>query len=186
MRSYKKLVAASTFLSIFAIAAHADCAADLAKLQENSGIPTASETNTTSVTNNLNTGETSPSSVDVESKNNGDILGEAREGTDSTLTASDIDAASGNDNSEASETEASGIAKDGTLAPLEKKPSENSNQAMSEQDAQAQQKDAPTAAEKAEADGSDTRESLLQQAEAALADGDEATCQDAVAKAAAL
>ena len=75
-----------------------------------------------------------------------------------------------------------GIAKDGSLAPLEGTEAEPGTAvAMSGSDVQAQQEGEPTAAEEAEGDAAmPDRDSLIADAEHALAEGDEAACQEAV------
>ena len=75
-----------------------------------------------------------------------------------------------------------GIAKDGSLAPLEGTEAEPGTAvAMSGSDVQAQQEGEPTAAEEAEGDDAmPDRDSLIADAERALAEGDEAACQEAV------
>lgn len=75
-----------------------------------------------------------------------------------------------------------GIAKDGSLAPLEGTEAEPGTAvAMSGSDVQAQQEGEPTAAEEAEGDEAmPDRDSLIADAERALAEGDEAACQEAV------
>ena len=89
------------------------------------------------------------------------------------MTGDSADAASGG-------TE--GIAKDGSLAPLEGTEAEPGTAvAMSGSDVQAQQEGEPTAAEEAEGDEAmPDRDSLIANAERALAEGDEAACQEAV------
>ncbi|HVL20768.1 MAG TPA: hypothetical protein VM422_07315 [Amaricoccus sp.] len=75
---------------------------------------------------------------------------------------------------------AKGAGKDGSLAPM----GANPDLATSGQDAQAQSEGGETAAAQAAgASGSDTRQSALDEARAALAKGDEAGCMAAVEKA---
>lgn len=76
------------------------------------------------------------------------------------------------------------IAKDGSTAPMQPSGDAVPDQAMSGQDAQAQQDGAPTAAEQAASDEpTDAHSMAVEEARAALAKGDEAACKAALEKA---
>lgn len=176
MKSYRTLAITSVVCSMFAVAAHADCAADLAKLDGTKDMSTATSTA-------------------MDKAENTDMTSTAKApetGAKATLST-DAGAAVATNNADAAmkpKTEAAeetkGIAKDGSLAPLESAPGESSDQAMSGQDAQAQQKGTATDAEQAATKGTADHDSLIKDAKTALAAGDEAACQEAVDKAAAL
>ncbi len=108
--------------------------------------------------------------------------GIAKDGTLAPLETND--ASSGADAADMDEPQAAeGISKDGSLAPLEDAADASSDQAMSGQDAQAQQEGEPTAAEAAGGADATTdggRSAAIEKARTALAAGDEDACRAAL------
>ncbi len=161
--SLKLLVAGLTLAATGA--AHADCAADLARFE--AGAATAA---TEGIAKD---GSLAPlqgeASVDTTTQ-----AATTPEATTAGTTATG-DASAGGDNQ---------IAKDGSTAPLESAGDSGADVAMSGQDAQAQQEGQATAAGQAEAEsGTDDRATALRDARAALEAGDEAACLEALKRA---
>lgn len=126
MKLYTTLMASCAF-AFAAASAQADCAADLARL----------------------TGETEGSGgtgMAGQDHMSGSSMGSSTDAAAHMTTGSDSTGTSAGDSSP---TE--GIAKDGSLAPLEEPGGDQTTQAMSGQDAQAQQAGEPTAAQEAQA-----------------------------------
>lgn len=161
--SLKLLVASLTLAATGA--AHADCAADLARFE--AGAATAA---TEGIAKD---GSLAPlqgeASVDTTTQ-----AATTPEATTAGTTATG-DGSSGGDNQ---------IAKDGSTAPLESAGDSGADVAMSGQDAQAQQEGQATAAGQAEVEsGTDDRATALRDARAALEAGDEAACLEALKRA---
>lgn len=105
--------------------------------------------------------------------------GIAKDGTLAPLQSNDGSSGADTDQPQATD----GISKDGSLAPLEDAADASSDQAMSGQDAQAQQEGEPTAAEAAggaDAAADDGRSAAIEKARTALAAGDEDACRAAL------
>ncbi|WP_408593054.1 hypothetical protein ACIPCF_01490 [Paracoccus marcusii] len=156
----------------FAGMAQADCAADLARFTDTAAMTGDSADAASGGTEGIaKDGSLAP----LEQPAGDDTQADAPE--ESADASSDMPAADGADS-----TSGEGIAKDGSLAPLEGTEAEPGTAvAMSGSDVQAQQEGEPTAAEEAEGDEAmPDRDSLIADAERALAEGDEAACQEAV------
>ena len=156
----------------FAGMAQADCAADLARFTDTATMTGDSAGAASGGTEGIaKDGSLAP----LEQPAGNDTQADAPEA--SADAASDMPAADGADSASGE-----GIAKDGSLAPLEGTEAEPGTAvAMSGSDVQAQQEGEPTAAEEAEGDEAmPDRDSLIADAERALAEGDEAACQEAV------
>lgn len=167
--SLKLLVAGLTLVA--AGAAHADCAADLARFE--AGAATAA---TEGIAKD---GSLAPlqGEASVDTTTQAVTTPEAATTAETTTpgTTATGDGSSGDDNQ---------IAKDGSTAPLESAGDSGADVAMSGQDAQAQQEGRATAAGQAEAEsGTDDRATALRDARAALEAGDEAACQEALKRA---
>lgn len=156
----------------FAGMAQADCAADLARFTDTAAMTGDSAGAASGGTEGIaKDGSLAP----LEQPTGNDTQADA---PDVSADASpDMPAADGADSALGE-----GIAKDGSLAPLEGTEAEPGTAvAMSGSDVQAQQEGEPTAAEEAEGDEAmPDRDSLIADAERALAEGDEAACQEAV------
>lgn len=156
----------------FAGMAQADCAADLARFTDTAAMTGDSADAVSGGTEGIaKDGSLAP----LEQPAGDDTQADAPEA--SADASSDMPAADGADSASGE-----GIAKDGSLAPLEGTEAEPGTAvAMSGSDVQAQQEGEPTAAEEAEGDEAMAdRDSLIADAERALAEGDEAACQEAV------
>ena len=156
----------------FAGMAQADCAADLARFTDTAAMTGDSADAASGGTEGIaKDGSLAP----LEQPAGDDTQADAPE--ESADASSDMPAADGADSASGE-----GIAKDGSLAPLEGTEAEPGTAvAMSGSDVQAQQEGEPTAAEEAEGDEAmPDRDSLIADAERALAEGDEAACQEAV------
>lgn len=156
----------------FAGMAQADCAADLARFTDTAAMTGDSADAASGGTEGIaKDGSLAP----LEQPAGDDTQADAPE--ESAVASSDMPAADGADSASGE-----GIAKDGSLAPLEGTEAEPGTAvAMSGSDVQAQQEGEPTAAEEAEGDEAmPDRDSLIADAERALAEGDEAACQEAV------
>lgn len=156
----------------FAGMAQADCAADLARFTDTAAMTGDSAGAASGGTEGIaKDGSLAP----LEQPAGADTQADAPEA--SADASSDMPAADGADSASGE-----GIAKDGSLAPLEGTEAEPGTAvAMSGSDVQAQQEGEPTAAEEAEGDEAmPDRDSLIADAEHALAEGDEAACQEAV------
>ena len=156
----------------FAGMAQADCAADLARFTDTAAMTGDSAGAASGGTEGIaKDGSLAP----LEQPAGDDTQADAPEA--SADASSDMPAADGADSASGE-----GIAKDGSLAPLEGTEAEPGTAvAMSGSDVQAQQEGEPTAAEEAEGDEAmPDRDSLIADAERALAEGDEAACQEAV------
>ncbi len=156
----------------FAGMAQADCAADLARFTDTAAMTGDSADAASGGTEGIaKDGSLAP----LEQPAGDDTQADAPE--ESADASSDMPAADGADSASGE-----GIAKDGSLAPLEGTEAEPGTAvAMSGSDVQAQQEGEPTAAEEAEGDEAmPDRDSLIADAERALAKGDEAACQEAV------
>ncbi|WDA13292.1 hypothetical protein [Paracoccus marcusii] len=156
----------------FAGMAQADCAADLARFTDTAAMTGDSAGAASGGTEGIaKDGSLAP----LEQPAGDDAQADAPEA--SADASSDMPAADGADSASGE-----GIAKDGSLAPLEGTEAEPGTAvAMSGSDVQAQQDGEPTAAEEAEGDEAmPDRDSLIADAERALAEGDEAACQEAV------
>lgn len=156
----------------FAGMAQADCAADLARFTDTAAMTGDSTGAASGGTEGIaKDGSLAP----LEQPAGDDTQADAPDA--SADAASDMPAADGADSASGE-----GIAKDGSLAPLEGTEAEPGTAvAMSGSDVQAQQEGEPTAAEEAEGDEAmPDRDSLIADAERALAEGDEAACQEAV------
>ncbi|MGA0614040.1 hypothetical protein [Paracoccus sp. KR1-242] len=145
MNRYCMIVASGALVTVSALAAQADCAAEIAKLDSTASAPAE---------------------------------GISKDG--SLAPMQDGSATQGQQAAASPEKPASdGVAKDGTLAPLEGQGNaDKTNQAMSADDAQAQQEGKPTAA--AEATQGMAPDASLAEARAALAAGDEEACMKAL------
>ncbi|SEO09888.1 hypothetical protein SAMN04489859_103446 [Paracoccus alcaliphilus] len=154
MKTGTKLMAAGAIWALTAGLASADCAADLAAL---------------------------------ENQADGETEGIAKDGSLAPLE----DGGAVNDGSEAAasdEEAGEGVARDGTPAEFQEGGNDEqtgADLAMSGDDAQAQQEGAPTAVEQA-GDASGDRDAAIERARAALAAGDEEACREALDEAAAL
>ncbi|WP_304615183.1 hypothetical protein [Paracoccus sp. (in: a-proteobacteria)] len=156
----------------FAGMAQADCAADLARFTDTAAMTGDSAGAASGGTEGIaKDGSLAP----LEQPAGNDTQADAPEA--SADASSGMPAADGADSASGE-----GIAKDGSLAPLEGTEAEPGTAvAMSGSDVQAQQEGEPTAAEEAEGDEAmPDRDSLIADAERALAEGDEAVCQEAV------
>lgn len=156
----------------FAGMAQADCAADLARFTDTAAMTGDSAGAASGGTEGIaKDGSLAP----LEQPAGDDTQADAPEA--SADASSDMPAADGADSASGE-----GIVKDGSLAPLEGTEAEPGTAvAMSGSDVQAQQEGEPTAAEEAEGDAAmPDRDSLIADAEHALAEGDEAACQEAV------
>lgn len=156
----------------FAGMAQADCAADLARFTDTAAMTGDSTDAASGGTEGIaKDGSLAP----LEQPAGDDTQADAPEA--SADASSGMPAADGADSASGE-----GIAKDGSLAPLEGTEAEPGTAvAMSGSDVQAQQEGEPTAAEEAEGDEAmPDRDSLIADAEHALAEGDEAACQEAV------
>ena len=156
----------------FAGMAQADCAADLARFTDTAAMTGDSAGAASGGTEGIaKDGSLAP----LEQPAGDDTQADAPEA--SADASSDMPADDGADSASGE-----GIAKDGSLAPLEGTEAEPGTAvAMSGSDVQAQQEGEPTAAEEAEGDEAmPDRDSLIADAERALAEGDEAACQEAV------
>ena len=152
----------------FAGMAQADCAADLAHFTDTAAMTGDSAGAASGGTEGIaKDGSLAP----LEEPAGADAQTDASDASSGMPAADGADSASGE-----------GIAKDGSLAPLEGTEAEPGTAvAMSGSDVQAQQEGEPTAAEEAEGDEAMAdRDSLIADAERALAEGDEAACQEAV------
>lgn len=152
----------------FAGMAQADCAADLARFTDTAAMTGDSAGAASGGTEGIaKDGSLAP----LEQPAGDDAQADAPDASSDMPAADGADSASGE-----------GIAKDGSLAPLEGTEAEPGTAvAMSGSDVQAQQEGEPTAAEEAEGDEAMAdRDSLIADAERALAEGDEAACQEAV------
>ena len=152
--------------------AQADCATDLARFTDTAAMTGDSAGAASGGTEGIaKDGSLAP----LEQPAGDDAQADAPEA--SADASSDMPAADGADSASGE-----GIAKDGSLAPLEGTEAEPGTAvAMSGSDVQAQQEGEPTAAEEAEGDEAmPDRDSLIADAERALAEGDEAACQEAV------
>ncbi len=175
MKIYMGLLAACAAGALTASAAQADCAAELAALESGA-------TSTPSAEGISKDGSLAPlqSATEQEAVPGQDPPAEP-DSAPAAMAEAPSDATAGTDDGATSDAE--GVAKDGSQAPLET----DANQAMSGQDAQAQQEGKPTAAETAQAGAaSGDRDAAIQKARDALAAGDEAACLEAVAEAAKL
>ncbi len=162
MYRYKTLLTSCAVAAFMTSPALADCAEDLARMQE------GSETS----------GESSGISKD------GSLAPLQTESSESMPATEDADQA---DNQ--NQTEGEGIAKDGSHVPLEGESDADQDVAMSGQDAQAQQQAEPSADSTSDgttAEGSGDRDALMARAQAALDAGDEEACNQALEEAAAL
>lgn len=165
--SFKLLVAGLTLVA--AGAAHADCAADLARLE--TGAATATTDGIAKDGSLAPLQDAAP--VDATTDATTQAPATPPEAATTGMTASG-DAAAGDNK----------IAKDGSTAPLQSAGDSGADVAMSGQDAQAQQEGHATAAGQAEAEsGTDARATALRDARAALDAGDEAACQEALKRA---
>lgn len=161
----------------FAGMAQADCAADLARFTDTAAMTGDSADAASGGTESIaKDGSLAPLEQPAGDDTQADAP-EASADASSDMPAADMPAADGADSASGE-----GIAKDGSLAPLEGTEAEPGTAvAMSGSDVQAQQEGEPTAAEEAEGDEAVAdRESLIANAELALAEGDEAACQEAV------
>ncbi len=158
MYHYKTLLTSCAVAAFMTSPALADCAEDLARMQD------GSETS----------GESSGISKD------GSLAPLQTESSESMPATEDADQA---DNQ--NQTEGEGIAKDGSHVPLEGESDADQDVAMSGQDAQAQQQAEPSA-DGTTAEGSGDRDALMERAQAALDAGDEEACNQALEEAAAL
>lgn len=214
---------ASCALALIGTTAMADCAADLARLQtEDAGAshgegiskdgslapletPHATRGSDSAATSMTSSTTSTTRPVEGTAPSNRDAAGNTAATSD--MVAANIAAAS-NSTASSSEGGSEGIAKDGSLAPLEgTEPEAETPRAMSDQDVQAQQEGGPTAAESATVSaattdaadtsnssafaegattGSSGRSTLIAEAQAALDAGDEKTCRAAVEKMEAL
>lgn len=162
MKATVTWMASGAFFAMTAVAAQADCAAELARLTEGGA---ASEG--ISKDGSLAPLEGAPDAAATDAAGTAetaDMNGAAP--TPDTATAEGGD----------------GIAKDGSLMPLEDASGQQAGVAMSGADAQAQQEGLPTAAEQAAGAGAgdSTRDAHIQAARDALAAGDENACMAAV------
>ena len=161
----------------FAGMAQADCAADLARFTDTAAM-TGDSTGAASGGNEgiAKDGSLAPLEQPAGDDTQADAP-EASADASSDMPAAEMLAADGADSASGE-----GIAKDGSLAPLEGTEAEPGTAvAMSGSDVQAQQEGELTAAEEAEGgEAMADRESLIANAERALAEGDEAACQEAV------
>ena len=184
------LMAGSAMLALTAGLAYGDCAADLARLTNEAQITdsqatadapgaesddagatdmaddTTADSDDMSPADDMAQGDTAPDGMAQDDMGQDDM-------TESDLAQGDTDGTEG-------------VAKDGSLAPLEEAPGENDDVAMSEQDAEAQQDGQPTSGQVADAAPHGERETLLEQARTALAAGDEDACREALDAAARL
>ncbi|QXI62623.1 hypothetical protein CP157_00297 [Paracoccus marcusii] len=161
----------------FAGMAQADCAADLARFTDTAAMTGDSTGTASGGTEGIaKDGSLAPLEQPAGADTQADAP-EASADASSDMPAADMPAADGADSASGE-----GIAKDGSLAPLEGTEAEPGTAvAMSGSDVQAQQEGEPTAAEEAEGDEAmPDRDSLIANAERALAEGDEAACQEAV------
>ncbi len=175
MKYHLTLAASCVFCALGAVAAQADCAADLARMTGAAGAEEGiskdgslaplqgADTGTAATPAETTPAETTP----AEATQTGDAAAGATEGA------------------------AEGIAKDGTHTPLEDPGGQDqAGIAMSGQDAQAQQQGEATAADQAAAgatpSGGADRDALIESARTALAAGDEEACLKALEQAAAL
>lgn len=161
----------------FAGMAQADCAADLARFTDTAAM---TGDNTGAASGGTEGIAKDGSLAPLEQPAGDDTQADAPDASadaSSDMPAADMPAADGADSASGE-----GIAKDGSLAPLEGTEAEPGTAvAMSGSDVQAQQEGEPTAAEEAEGDEAmPDRDSLIADAERALAEGDEAACQEAV------
>ena len=156
----------------FAGMAQADCAADLARFTDTAAMTGDSAGAASGGTEGIaKDGSLAPLEQPAGDDAQADAPGASADASSDMPAADGADSASGE-----------GIAKDGSLAPLEGTEAEPGTAvAMSGSDVQAQQEGEPTAAEEAEGDEAmPDRDSLIADAERALAEGDEAACQEAV------
>lgn len=161
----------------FAGMAQADCAADLARFTDPAAMTGDSVGAASGGTEGIaKDGSLAPLEQPAGDDTQADAPEESADAS-SDMPAADMPAADGADSASGE-----GIAKDGSLAPLEGTEAEPGTAvAMSGSDVQAQQEGEPTAAEEAEGDEAmPDRDSLIADAEHALAEGDEAACQEAV------
>ena len=161
----------------FAGMAQADCAADLARFTDTTAMTGDSTGAASGGTEGIaKDGSLAPLEQPAGDDTQADAP-DASADASSDMPAADMPAADGADSASGE-----GIAKDGSLAPLEGTEAEPGTAvAMSGSDVQAQQEGEPTAAEEAEGDEAmPDRDSLIADAERALAEGDEAACQEAV------
>lgn len=156
----------------FAGMAQADCAADLARFTDTAAMTGDSAGAASGGTEGIaKDGSLAPLEQPAGDDTQADAPDASADASSGMPAADGADGASGE-----------GIAKDGSLAPLEGTEAEPGTAvAMSGSDVQAQQEGEPTAAEEAEGDEAmPDRDSLIADAEHALAEGDEAACQEAV------
>ena len=167
------LMAGSAMLALSAGFAYGDCAADLARL-----------TNEAHVADNGDATQAPEADADAGA----DLGADAPDMTADTMADSpNGDMSPTDDMAQDDMAQSEGVAKDGSLAPLEESPGDNDDLAMSGQDAEAQQDGQPTASEQAaDAAPHGDRETLLEQARTALAAGDEDACREALDAAARL
>ena len=161
----------------FAGMAQADCAADLARFTDTAAMTGDSAGAASGGTEGIaKDGSLAPLEQPAGDDTQADAP-DASADASSDMPAANMPAADGADSASGE-----GIAKDGSLAPLEGTEAEPGTAvAMSGSDVQAQQEGEPTAAEEAEGDEAmPDRDSLIADAERALAEGDEAACQEAV------
>lgn len=168
MKATVTWMASGAFFAMTAVAAQADCAAELARLTEggaaSEGISKDGSLAPLEGASDAAAG-TAPAATDApDTAETADMNGAAP--TPDTATAEGGD----------------GIAKDGSLMPLEDASGQQAGVAMSGADAQAQQEGLPTAAEQAAGAGAgdSTRDAHIQAARDALAAGDEDACMAAV------
>ncbi|WP_052715310.1 hypothetical protein [Paracoccus sp. 228] len=166
----------------FAGMAQADCAADLARFTDTTAMTGDSTGAASGGTEGIaKDGSLAPLEQPAGDDTQADAP-DASADASSDMPAADMPAADMPAANGADSASGEGIAKDGSLAPLEGTEAEPGTAvAMSGSDVQAQQEGEPTAAEEAEGDEAmPDRDSLIADAERALAEGDEAACQEAV------
>lgn len=180
------LMAGSAMLALTAGLAYGDCAADLARLTNEAHI-----TDSQATTDAPDAESADPGAADMaaDTTADNDDMSPADDMAQGDMIQDEMgqDDTAESDMAQGEMDGTEGVAKDGSLAPLEEAPGENDDVAMSEQDAEAQQDGQPTASgQAADAAPHGERETLLEQARTALAAGDEDACREALDAAARL
>ncbi|SNR54916.1 hypothetical protein EYF88_12700 [Paracoccus sediminis] len=169
---------AAALLALTTVAAQADCAAEIARLTTGGDASGSMAAESEGISKD---GSLAPLEDAPDAAADGDAAAAA-----DAAAATETAAASGMNSAAPTDAEAGagdeGIAKDGSLAPLEGAEGQQAGVAMSGADAQAQQEGEPTAAEQAAGGTADasTREVHIQAARDALAAGDEDACMKAI------